>query len=268
VLYHTLTGPAGAPIVLLLHGLGSSADDWALQIPALGERYRVLAVDLPAHHRSPRPRGTFSAERMAAIVDALLETLGIARAHVVGLSLGGCVALALALGAPARVRSLVVVNGFARLRPSGLRAAVRGAGRVALAVAAPMSVVAAYVAREAFPGPEHAALRRAAVERLTANPRRHYLASLAAILRFDVRHRLGEIRCPTLIVAGARDRTVPLAAKELLAGSIRGADLRVVADSGHVSQIDQAAAFNRLLLEHLDRLEAFGEYSAAIPNRK
>ena len=268
MLYHTLTGPADAPIVLLLHGLGSSADDWALQTPALIERYRVLAVDLPAHHRSARPRGAFSVERMAAMVDALLETLGIARAHVVGLSLGGCVALALALGAPARVRSLVVVNGFARLRPSGLRAAVRGAGRVALAVAAPMSVVAAYVAREAFPRPEQAALRRAAVERLAANPRRHYLASLAAILRFDVRHRLGEIRCPTLIVAGARDRTVPLAAKELLARSIPGAHLRVVADSGHVSQLDQPTVFNRLLIEHLDRLEAVGEDSTVIPKRK
>ncbi len=268
MLYHTLTGPAGAPVVLLLHGLGSSADDWALQTPALVERYRVLAVDLPGHHRSARPRGVLSVERMAAMVEALLETLGIARAHVVGLSLGGCVALALALGAPARVRSLVVVNGFARLRPSGLRAALRGAGRLVLAFAAPMSVVAAYVAREAFPRPEQAALRRAAVERLAANPRRHYLAGLAAILRFDVRHRLGEIRCPTLIVAGACDRTVPRAPKELLARSIPGAALRVVADSGHVSQFDQPAAFNRLLIEHLDRFEEVGEDSTAIPNRK
>ena len=210
----------------------------------------------------------FSVERMAAIVDTQMDTLGISRAHVVGHSLGGCVALALALDAPARVRSLVVVNSFARLRPSGLRAAVRSAGRLTLSLAAPMSVVAAYVAREAFPRPEQAGLRQAAIERVAANPRRHYLASLAAILRFDVRRRLGEIRCPTLIVAGANDRTVPLAAKELLAGSIPGAGLRVVADSGHVSQFDQPVAFNRLLIEHLDRLEALGEDSAGIPTRK
>jgi 3-oxoadipate enol-lactonase len=112
-------------------------------------------------------------------------------------------------------------------------------------------MVARYVAREAFPGAGQEDLRHAAVERLAANPRRHYLASLAALARFDVRDRLHEIRCPTLVVAGARDATVPLAAKEALARSIPGARLRVVADSGHVTHFDQAAALNRLLLEHL-----------------
>jgi 3-oxoadipate enol-lactonase len=250
-LYYTLPGPAAAPVVLLLHGLGSSGDDWSLQINALANRYRVLAVDLPAHHRSPRPRGALSIARMATAVDALLEALAIDRTHVVGLSLGGGVALALALHAPARVRSLVVVNGFARLRPSGIRAALRGAGRVLRALAAPMPTLAVYVAREAFPLAGQAALREAAIARLAANPRRHYLACLAALLRFDVRRRLGEIRCPTLVVAGARDITVPLAAKEWLAAAIPGARLVVVGDSGHVTPHDQADVFNRLLLEHL-----------------
>ena len=104
-IYYSLAGPAGAPVVLLLHGLGSCADDWAPQIAALAPRYRVLAVDLPGHHRSARPRGAPSVARMAADVEALLDRLAIPRAHVVGLSLGGCVALALTLHAPTRVRS-------------------------------------------------------------------------------------------------------------------------------------------------------------------
>src|SRR5918994_851166 len=83
-IYYTLTGPAQAPVVVLLHGLGSCGDDWAPQIPALIGRYRVLTLDLPGHHRSARPTGTLSIETMAAAVDALLERLGIARAHVVG----------------------------------------------------------------------------------------------------------------------------------------------------------------------------------------
>ncbi len=190
---------------------------------------------------------------MAIAVEALLDRLAIERAHVVGLSLGGCVALALALSAPRRVRSLVVINAFARLRPAGARGAMRGARRVLLALAAPMRVVAAAVAREAFPGAEHTALREAAQVRLAANSRRQYLGCLAALMRFDVRDRLGEIRCPTLVVAGALDATVPLAAKELLARAIPGARLHVVGNSGHITHYDQPEALNALLLEHLAR---------------
>jgi pimeloyl-ACP methyl ester carboxylesterase len=237
--------------VLLLHGLGSSGDDWAPQVDALGDRYRVLTVDLPGHHRSARPRGSLSVARMAAAVDALLRRLAIDRAHVVGLSLGGCVALTLALAAPPRVRSLVIVNSFARLRPDGARAAFRALGRALLALGAPMSVVAAYVAREAFPRADQVDLRAAARARIAANQRRPYVATLAAMARFDVSARLGEIRCPTLVVAGERDTTVAMAAKQTLADTIPGARLALVAGSGHVTPHDDPAAFNRLLLEHL-----------------
>jgi 3-oxoadipate enol-lactonase len=252
-IYFTLTGPVDAPVVLLLHGLGSSGDDWAPQTSALADRYRVLTVDLPGHHRSARPRGPLTIQRMAGQLEALLDRLAIEDAHVVGLSLGGCVALALGLHAPARVRSLVLVNAFARWQTSGVRGAARGVRRTLLAVAAPMRVLAGAVAHEAFPGAEQAPLREAAVARLAANSRGHYLACLTALLRFDVRDRLGEIRCPTLVVAGARDTTVPFAAKVLLARSIPGARIRVVDDSGHVTPGDQPAVLNGLLLEHLSR---------------
>jgi 3-oxoadipate enol-lactonase len=240
--------------VLLLHGLGSSGDDWAPQVAALADRYRVLAVDLPGHHRSARPPGDLTIERMAAGVEDLLDRLAIEAAHVIGLSLGGCVALALALDAPSRVRSLVVVNAFARWQTAGIRGAARGMRRAVLAMAAPMRVLASAVAREAFPEPEQITLRQAAVARLTANSRRHYLACLAALVRFDVRDRLGEIRCPTLVVAGAHDTTVPFAAKVLLARSIPGARISVVDGSGHVTPGDQPQVLNELILGHLARL--------------
>jgi 3-oxoadipate enol-lactonase len=256
VIYYQMTGPADAPVVLLLHGLGSSGDDWAPQVPTLASRYRVLTVDLPGHHRSPRPAGALSISRMADAIDELLERLAIERAHVVGLSLGGAVALALALHAPHRVRSLVLINAFARLRPSGPRGALRTVRRLLLALAAPMRVLAASVAREAFPGPDDAALRDAATTRLAANSRGQYLACLGALARFDVRDRLAEIQCPTLIVAGARDVTVPFAAKALLARSIPGARLRVVDDSGHVTPHDQPEVLTRLLVEHVSSVDA------------
>src|SRR5262245_50944062 len=103
MLHHTLSGHGGPP-VLLLHGLGSRAADWAWQAPVLEPDYRVVAVDLPGHGASPLPASPLTIEWMAEQVTALLASLHDAPAHVVGLSLGACVALRMVLQAPARVR--------------------------------------------------------------------------------------------------------------------------------------------------------------------
>jgi 3-oxoadipate enol-lactonase len=145
------------------------------------------------------------------------------------------------------VRSLVVVNAFARLTPAGLRAASRMAIRIVLLLCAPMSMVGAYVARGLFPRDDQRALRAAATARLSTNGRLAYVAAMSAVVRFDVRRRLGEIRCPTLVVAGERDTTIPLSAKHALVRGIPRARLVVVPDSGHVTNLDQPAAFNRIV---------------------
>lgn len=243
----------GTPVVFL-HGLGSSADDWALQIPAFAERHRVITVDLRGHGQS-RFGGSLTVEQMAADVAALLEHLGATPAHVVGLSLGGCVALALGIHQPAQVRSLTLVNTFARYQPAGMGGLWRGARRLWLLQFRPIREMAEFVAAGLFPKPEQGALREAATASLSRNSRQTYWAALRAIRRFDVRAQLGAIRCPTLVVMGDRDRTVPRAAGELLARAIPGAHKRVLADSGHASPMDQPAAFNAAVLEFLERNE-------------
>ena len=251
-LHYEVAGHAdGAPVVLL-HGLGSSGADWALQLPALGARHRVLVPDLRGHGRSSRPRGRLIVAAMARDVAALLTVLEAPPAHVVGLSFGGCVAQALALDEPARVRSLTLVNTFARPAAAGPRGALRMLARLGLLTCAPMSVVAAHVARGLFPRGDQRELYRAAVASLASNPRRTYLASLRALAGFDVRRRLGELRCPTLVIAGDRDRTVPLASKRLLQSSIPGAELLIVGDSGHATPYDQADQFTTALLAFVE----------------
>ena len=188
---------------------------------------------------------------MADAVAALLVQLGEPPAHVVGLSLGGCVALTLALRAPERVRSLTVVNAFARLRPRGVAATLRLGLRAALLAAAPMSVVAALVARGLFPRPEQAALCDAAARSLGRSSRRAYVAGVRALARFDVRAALEHVRCPTLVVAGADDATVALELKETLARMIPGSRWVVVPSSGHATNVDQPAAFNATLREFI-----------------
>jgi pimeloyl-ACP methyl ester carboxylesterase len=188
-----------------------------------------------------------SVDGMAARVDELLAHLGEERVHVVGLSLGGCVALALALRSPSRVRSLTLVNAFARLRPADTGAALRMALRAVLLAVAPMTAVAALVAGTIFPRPEQGALRRAAAERLARTSRRAYAAALMAVASFDARGSLAQVRCPTMIVAGTDDRTVGIDTKDAMARAIPGARWVVVPESGHVTNADQPAAFNTIL---------------------
>lgn len=247
-LHYEIHGGA-SPTVVLLHGLGSSADDWALQIPAFAECFRVIALDLRAHGQSTS-NGRFSIEMMADDVAELLMQLGEPPAHVVGLSLGGCVALALGLRHPARVRSLTLVNTFARLRPTwaGLQ---QGLKRAWLLWLKPMPEMAAYVARNLFPKPGQRPLYEAAVASLSKNSKHTYLHAIRAIRLFNVESQLSAIRCPTLIVAGDRDLTVPLASKEFLHRHIPGSRLLVVPDSGHATPYDQWDVFNREVMDFI-----------------
>ena len=238
-------------MVALLHGLGSSCRDWQFQEVALEDRYRVVAVDLPGHGSSAQPRRTVTIESMADDVAALLAEIDGDPAHVVGLSLGACVALRVALQAPARVRSLTLVNPFARVQPTGPRDVARLLLRLTMLGVAPMRMVGAHVARGLFPWPEQRALYESAVSSLGATSRSGYAAALRALAQFDARGQVAAIRRPTLVVAGDRDGMVPLAPKLRLAAAIPGARIVVVPASGHATPYDQPATFNRVLLEFL-----------------
>ena len=237
--------------MVLLHGLGSCGLDWSLQTSAFAEQYRVITPDLPGHGRSALPSGRLTVDSMAEDVAALLDRLAIGSAHVVGLSLGGCVAIALAARFPAHVRTLTLVNTFARLRPAGPRGVARMVKRVALLALAPVPVMAAQVARDLFPLPEQAPLFEAAAASLGRTSRRSYAASMRALAAVDLRAVLADIRCPTLVVAGEHDGTVPLVAKQFLARGIPHARLVVIPASRHATNIDQPEVFNSAVLEFL-----------------
>ena len=259
-------GCAEGAAVLFLHGLGSSTADWELQRAAFGARHRLIALDLRGHGRSRPARVYTSMDGLARDVGGALTAIGESSVHVVGLSLGGCVGLALAAAEPERVRSLTLVNAFARLSPSGLRGVVRMIKRVTTTCVAPMPVVAAQVARSLFPHPEQAEHYRRAVASLSRNSRRTYLASMTAIARFDARAHLSAIRCPTLVLVGEHDRTVPRRAAEALHRGIHGADLVVVPNSGHATPFDQPDAFNDAVVDFIRRVETGNSEAASRSN--
>ena len=246
----------GLPVVLL-HGLGSSCEDWQLQVPVLGRRHRILAPDLPGHGRSEGFRGWPRMETYAGVVRRLLEQADASPAHLVGLSLGGAIALQLALDSPRHVASVVAVNTLARFLPRAT-AVGRGFARLGFALSGRMDAVAEWVAAELFPEPEQAELRQVATARLAANQRSAYLQALAAAVRFNVRRRLGAIDCPALIVAGEIDPLIPLERQREIAKEMDGARLAIVPGSRHATPIDSAETFNQIVLAFLEEVEERG----------
>ncbi len=243
--------------VVLLHGLGSSAEDWLFQVPALSRRHSVAAVNLPGHGGSrPWPGWPTISDYARAVVSAM-ETHGASPAHLVGLSLGGAVALQAAIDAPLSVRSLSLVSTFGRLRLTPT-ATLRGAVRLALVMAGRMDWLGAWVAAGLFPRSDQAALRQAAETRIAANPPRGYLQALRAAARFDLGSRLETLRVPTMVVAGTADTTVPTSASRELAARIPGARLRLLPGAGHVASVDAPDELNELLLSFLEAADATG----------
>jgi len=240
--------------VVLLHGLGSSAGDWLLQAPVLQDRHRVIAVDLPGFGDSPRLPGWPSIASYAGAVAEAMADAGVSAAHIIGLSLGGSVALQFGLDLPQRALSLTLVNAFGSLRVRPL-AVLRTGVRFGFVLLGRMDRVGAWVAEELFPDPRQAELRRFAAERLAHAGRRSYLQAGQALARFNVQGRLGEVRCPTLVIAGENDTTIPSSAKEGLARAISGARLVRVPGSGHATPIDEAQVFNQVVESFLDEVE-------------
>jgi len=237
-------------VVLLLHGLGSSILDWEMQIPALAERYTVVAVDLRGHGRSDKPPGPYRIATFAADVARVLRTLALGPAHVVGFSMGGMVGFQLAVDAPALVRSLVVVNSAPSFVPRTLRERFEVARRLFALRVLGLRRLASRIAAMNLPRPDQEALRQKLTARLAQNDDRAYRASTMAILGWSVASQLGSIRCPVLVVSGDQDYTT-VASKRAYAAQIPRARVVVVDDSRHLTPVDRPEIFNRLLLDFL-----------------
>jgi pimeloyl-ACP methyl ester carboxylesterase len=244
--------PSGGQAVLLLHGLGATGESWALQFPPLTEAgFRPIAPDARGFGKSSYPGGKLTIDVFSRDMAELLETLGVASAHVVGISMGGTVALQLALDHPKPVRKLVLVNTFASLQPKGLGGRIYFLVRMLTVHTLGVPTQAKMVAKKLFPRPEQEQLRRDLIAQIEqANPKA-YRAALSALSRFDVVDRLPEISAPTLVITGSEDTTVPLENQRILAERIPGARQTTIHGAGHAVIADSPEAFNEALISFL-----------------
>lgn len=247
-LYYEIHGQ-GEPL-LFIHGLGSSGRDWEPQVPAFSQSYQVITFDLRGHGRSAKPAGPTSMAQFAQDALNLLQALGISRAHVVGLSLGGGIAFQLAVTSPATLATLTIVNSAPELVVRTFKDRATLWQRLTIVKLLGMRKMGEVLSKRLFVEPDQDALRQTFVERWAENDRDAYEAALRAMVGWSVSARLGEIRCPTLVIAAEHDYT-PVSVKEEYTARIADARLVVVAGARHALPVEKPQEFNRVLLEFL-----------------
>jgi 3-oxoadipate enol-lactonase len=248
-LHHRVDGAAGAPVVVLAGSLGTTLELWDEQAAVLATTHRVVRYDHPGHGGSPLPAPPYRVETFARGLLDLLDELAIERFSLCGLSLGGAVAMQVAVLAPERVDLLVLACTSARFGSPGgwLERAktVRAAG-----VEAIVDVVFARWFTPPFRA-EHAQFCGRFRAMLLATPADGYAACCDAIATWDFRADLSRVDAPTLVLAGADDPSVPVAEVRALVDGISGARLVVLEGAAHLANVEQAESFTAALREHL-----------------
>ncbi|HST35232.1 MAG TPA: pyrimidine utilization protein D [Allosphingosinicella sp.] len=249
-LWYEWHGPDDGEVLILSAGLGGSASYWTPNLSALAGRFRVLAYDHRGTGRSDRRLpDALTVEDMAIDLLALMDELGIERAHVLGHALGGLIGMAAALAAPERIGRLVVINGWGRLEPHTARcfdarlSLLRDSGPEAYLSAQPIFL---------FPA-NWLALNEEAIEAETIAQARHFPGAeivekrVAAVRAFDIQDRLGEIASPLLTVSAEDDILVPSIASSRIVDRLSPESLGtevIMQWGGHACNVTAADDFN------------------------
>ena len=235
----------GEPL-LLIHGTGSSREDWEWQVPVLRRAFTVVTYDVRGHGNTGKPVEAYSISQFSNDAARLITALALGPVHVVGLGMGGMIAFQLALNSPNLVRSLVVVNSGPEMIPRTLRERFAIARQRVTVQAVGMPRIGRALADRWFPRPEHASRRIAFAARWSRNDKRAYTRVLDAMRGWSIVDRLGDIDCQVLVLAADHDDT-PVARKRAYTARIRNASLVVIPDSHHGLPIECPEQFNNAL---------------------
>ena len=256
ILYYETFGE-GHPLVLI-RGLGSNADHWYQQAPVLSREYKVILFDNRGVARSSEPGGEFSVFMMAQDTLGLLDSLGIKKAHVFGLSMGGMIAQEMAINYPDRVSSLILActhcGGQHQIRAS---AEVGALFMDMIYVASDESKVKAAVClfdKETLEKRPEVARRYSEISLNHPVCTRVLAQQWEAVLKHDTFDRLPRIEAPTLVLTGDADLLIPPGNSEILATRIPSAELKIISGGGHQVLVEQPEACNAAVLEFLRRL--------------
>jgi 3-oxoadipate enol-lactonase len=255
--YEEVSPPSPRGTILLLAGLGAKRQGWYKQLPAFGRAYRTIALDYRDVGDSDEAREPYTIKGLAEDTAAVMRGLGIRQAHFIGVSMGGFIALELALSYPQMVEKLVLVvtsaGGPGHISPSrdimALMTPIPGyeigdaARKVCTAVSAPGFAQSHPEEFDIF----------VEIARYRPMSEAAYFRQLAACRGHDVSQQVHQITAPTLVIHGDVDPLVPLENGLHLARTIPGARLIVYPQTGHIPEVERAEEFNRDILAFLER---------------
>jgi 3-oxoadipate enol-lactonase len=257
-LYYDLAGPEDGPVVCITHSLASDGGSWAEQVPALlGAGYRVLRLDMRGHGGSDPVAGDYPMSDLAGDVASVLEALGFARVHYIGLSIGGMIGQAFALEHGHRQISALWCDTLPASPPGATEiwrpriAAVRQANSLEPIAEASMDRYLSPAFRAKKPG-RWKQLR----DTVVGTTPQGYLGCAAAILDFDFVARLPSLNLPVLVVCGEDDAGTPASENRRLAGLVPGGRYEEIAGMRHFPNVEAPDAFNRIMLGWLNAHKA------------
>lgn len=236
--------------VMLVHGAGSNGHTLHRQVVALSEKHSPVALDLPGHGRSSGIEGLTTVGDYADFIAALLDALQIKSAVILGHSMGGAIAMDLAVRHPSRVEALVLSSTAAKfnLTPEHIE---------------PMRAVSMGRTPQGFATDGYSPktikenfdiVREGWMEQVKTDPRVRY-GDILACSKVDLRDSIGKIDKPTLVLAGADDKGTTVADAELIVSKIKGSKLEVIPDAGHYSTREQPERFNAVVEQFVGALK-------------
>jgi 3-oxoadipate enol-lactonase len=247
-------GVGGAGPVILLHGFPLNRAMWDDVVPALADRYHVVVPDLRGHGATEAPAGPYETVDHASDVVALLDRLGVERAAIVGLSMGGYVALQLMVRAPERIRAIVLADTMGRADSEERRQA--RAAQADVIRTDGLDAFSQLIMPRMF-SPSVFSERPALVERfrqtiLSQRPEAVIAALEGIAMRPDMLQSLATSKLQTLVLVGSEDAaTTPDDSREL-ASVIQGSQFVVLEGAGHMSCWEDPEAFNAAIRQFLD----------------
>jgi 3-oxoadipate enol-lactonase len=250
-LNYLLEGPAGAPVLVLSNSLGTDLHMWDAQIPAFTQHFQVLRYDTRGHGASLVSDGPYRIEQNGRDVLALLDALGIAKAHFCGLSMGGLIGQWLGINAPERIERLVLCNTAAKIGTPEVWnpriETVLAGGAQAMRDLRDASISRWFTADFAEANLDKV---EPIVGMLAQTSPEGYAANCAAVRDADYREQLGNIKAPTLIVCGSGDPVTTVEHGRFMQERIAGAEL-VEFHAAHLSNVQASDDFSQRVLVFL-----------------
>jgi len=244
----------GEPLVLIM-GLGANTTDWDMQIPTFSREFLVVAFDNRGAGRSDKPVMRYTIALLADDAAGLLDALGIASAHVYGVSMGGFIAQELALRHPYKVRTLILGCTSCGGRQSVVASQEHITLMASLAQSPPEEAaekgLSLLYSEEFIAHKREELIQRTLASAHLRPPPDAFFRQMQAAIHHKTYDRLPQIRCPTLIITGSDDKIVQSENSRILVERIPGAELAVLEGAGHGYAVECAEESNAIVLDFL-----------------